>query len=804
MVFLRVKAGKRKTRLKGETALLLDTKKKVKKNSKNVTPKKGSRTLIKLTQERQTTKAKLQITDNTKKISETALTHRAQLQVSILSPFRFPVPQEYFVGTVARYAGIFMIVVGGFFSLLNLQLATGTYALPHFLEQFASAVLTTKVTVVIPTTEENASVNIQPDARISVENINDVHGIVPVTITVPIATRVSLFARRVSDTYLIALGSATVIDATTWKFDWNTAVLDDDEYTLTAIIGNRYGSYNYSDSSKYVLRNLVTEISADVEEELVASTLTQIDASSTSSNLSITQQDNAQDETNNDSTENSSEDARSSLLQVNITPELVPDIDILLQEKSLVSNFMDVDIVVLNALSVEVYAIPVDSLIPQFLGLAKNISEMNWKYTWNTTQSPNGDYRIFARVKTPFGFVESIEKHASVQNSFTTIHTDLQKARLNLIQETIASLMHSSTEETASTTPEIVSLIEPKIIYIQSPQSFINSLSVPEDFQEIANELLSEFQLKLEQALDEFTFAKRFDDTVKVRNIENQINEIRNETIQKLRLEINDSEPIDSIDAYLANTASRLQDMIANNERIISEHLGDTISLDSDKDGITDYNEVALYQTNPFSADSDNDGFNDSTEITLGFNPKESARESLIAYESPKEQGLESEILSVDSITPIMSQKDEQQSIQDAHIAVISGKGLPNSFVTVNVFSTPVVSTVRTDAEGNWDYVFTSELETGTHEVYASMGDNSGKIVIKSEPLLFLKTPDGFTLTNTKPISPYTTESELASQDTNTLLLPTSIAIVALGLVLILLGIHVHDRRYSHNQVVHA
>lgn len=47
--------------------------------------------------------------------------------------------------------------------------------------------------------------------------------------------------------------------------------------------------------------------------------------------------------------------------------------------------------------------------------------------------------------------------------------------------------------------------------------------------------------------------------------------------------------------------------------------MGDAITNDSDKDGITDYDEISLYKTNPFAADTDGDGFIDSSEITLGI-----------------------------------------------------------------------------------------------------------------------------------------------------------------------------------------
>jgi len=44
-------------------------------------------------------------------------------------------------------------------------------------------------------------------------------------------------------------------------------------------------------------------------------------------------------------------------------------------------------------------------------------------------------------------------------------------------------------------------------------------------------------------------------------------------------------------------------------------------SIDSDNDGIGDYEEVHQYGTDPANFDSDNDGISDLVEITNGSNP---------------------------------------------------------------------------------------------------------------------------------------------------------------------------------------
>jgi hypothetical protein len=47
----------------------------------------------------------------------------------------------------------------------------------------------------------------------------------------------------------------------------------------------------------------------------------------------------------------------------------------------------------------------------------------------------------------------------------------------------------------------------------------------------------------------------------------------------------------------------------------------DILNPDTDKDGLTDYNEILFYKTNPLNPDSDGDGYLDGVEVKNGFNP---------------------------------------------------------------------------------------------------------------------------------------------------------------------------------------
>lgn len=43
--------------------------------------------------------------------------------------------------------------------------------------------------------------------------------------------------------------------------------------------------------------------------------------------------------------------------------------------------------------------------------------------------------------------------------------------------------------------------------------------------------------------------------------------------------------------------------------------------LDSDGDGLTDYQEINVYRTDPHNKDTDRDGYSDKAEIDAGYDP---------------------------------------------------------------------------------------------------------------------------------------------------------------------------------------
>ncbi len=173
------------------------------------------------------------------------------------------------------------------------------------------------------------------------------------------------------------------------------------------------------------------------------------------------------------------------------------------------------------------------------------------------------------------------------------------------------------------------------------------------------------------------------------------------------------------------------------------------IMLDSDSDGISDAEEERL-GTERDIADSDGDGFSDGDEIRNGFDPLRYSigdKSDKIAFESPKDQlpaqrmECEDERYAVRSVERVASGGDT-----DDMTTIFTGTGLPDSYLTLYIYSDPIIVTVKTDSDGNWRYELDRDLEDGDHEVYVAVTDNLGRLTAQSKPLPFVKTAQAVTV----------------------------------------------------------
>ena len=366
---------------------------------------------------------------------------------------------------------------------------------------------------------------------------------------------------------------------------------------------------------------------------------------------------------------------------------------------------------------------------PVFSGLAIRQSDNIWRYSIDTATLPNGKYQVVAKYKRLDSVILSY-----VGPSF----------------EVSYEVPPSEIGKPVTTTPiqESVELIDQ---IVKEVQTEIQKPPVPVPYQLTVNQAPSvasggeektinfDDQDLIDTAINQYTAALRSNDPDAIKKAKNRA--------LSLGVELAFDENGGKFPGNNSDITDYLEDLIGRAERIeamVKERTENKISQDTDNDGITDYDEVTLYKTNPMQPDSDADGFNDGAEILAGFNPLNSETESAVIFESPKEAGItRADILSVDSIVAISESTPKEDGVSAQ--AEISGRGLPNSFVTLFIYSTPVVVTLKTEDDGSWVYTFDKELEDGEHEVYVGVTDNAGVIVAKSNPFRFIKEAQAFT-----------------------------------------------------------
>ena len=404
---------------------------------------------------------------------------------------------------------------------------------------------------------------------------------------------------------------------------------------------------------------------------------------------------------------------------------------------SVLKDTAHVGVRVLGALSVELYVRPTNSLISHYIGRANRVSDSEWKFQWETISTPNGSYGLYTVVTNTFGKYESSKMSISIQNPISI--TPQETITVNQIQTIINATEQNAIETLNRTTDTAIQNIGSELKNLfNSVKPDISSKNIP-----IAN-----------SAIDTSNAQTKIDLERLRREQEIRREKIRNEIRQNV--ERTGSAIIINVPERIRAEAERKKhEVIERAERVVIEYekkiaveqkqkrdqLSEYIFRDSDKDGVSDYDEVMVYRSNPLVADSDGDGFNDGLEIRVGSNSLDPTAEDKIVHEEPKEKGVvDTKNFKIESIAIVETEKtlEGKELIKKIEI---KGTALPNSFVTLYIYSsTPIIVTVKTNSEGVWTYQLDKELSDGTHEVYIATTDTTGKIAAKSEPLPFIKT----------------------------------------------------------------
>ncbi len=228
--------------------------------------------------------------------------------------------------------------------------------------------------------------------------------------------------------------------------------------------------------------------------------------------------------------------------------------------------------------------------------------------------------------------------------------------------------------------------------------------------------------------------------------------------------------------------------------QIIEQRTGARVFTDTDGDGISDYDEINIFHTDPNKRDTFNSGYSDGavllsqSSIDGGVNSATGSSIMLgggLAVENPKITGsTQPNVMNVSSVAAL-ELKDVAGGKKDIAKTVFKGKALPNSFVKVYLFSDPIVVTVKTDDQGNWSYILDKTLPDGAHTAYVAMVDNGGRILAKSAPLPFIKEASALTVEAAGPEIAPPAKTGMFSGLTPFALMALIVGVLGLGLSVI-------------------
>ncbi len=427
-----------------------------------------------------------------------------------------------------------------------------------------------------------------------------------------------------------------------------------------------------------------------------------------------------------------------------------------------------------NITNVKLFGLREDSYTTQPLGGTVRKTEDGWRVFFDVKNIPNGTYELFVTGLRNGVEVKSVGKEVviakpSLATSYATAKSE---------DEDVSQATTSSQQQVQS----VLVVSEGQPVQAMS-RNFSEITLLPEidresDTESVVTKLLQSERIDLENLLRNYSVAAQSNNEITKRLAVESLD------AYVARLQEKDEATVASAQGKIADRVLSLRNKIDTFETLRRSKSSEATAIDSDGDGISDLDERTLFNTDPDNPDTDEDGVIDGIEVMRGYNPADGASEANVMYESPRESiGLTyKDDLRVVRVSPyVVAEPDAGKVVQ----ASIVGQALPNSYVTLYIFSTPTIITVKTDDTGAFEYIFTNELEDGKHDVYVAMTDNAGKIVAQSEPFTFVKEAEAFTTGSFSDGPAGTSDYILDNQYS----LALGLGVLSLGVVLFMLGI---------------
>lgn len=408
-----------------------------------------------------------------------------------------------------------------------------------------------------------------------------------------------------------------------------------------------------------------------------------------------------------------------------------------------------------NAQSVEFYYKLPGSENPFYFGNAKLVGDNEWQLEYDTKLIPNGEYEIFPKITNQYGEYKGEKIKVKIDNEIRVGEDKKEEIIKNVedLKKEIKDITKKAEEKKQEIIKEISGEDEkPKKAVENFDKKVEQQLELEKEIAKIEKEKPSiEEKIKRdEEALKriekipaekrvkiiEEEKKKKLENEMKTKEeIEKKVDQLKTE-LEKVKMEKENiaNQIIESSKKNkeeVSNLVKRVEEVRKEIDRLVSGKM-EILTKDSDEDGLSDEEEVRL-GTNPLNPDSDGDGFLDGVEVTAGYNPSVPGPADKIIYQDPeKVPPKKTDIYQVERVEKVVLERGE--------IGIkLVGRGLPNSFLTLYIFSSPIIVIVKTNEKGQWKYVLDKPIKDGEHRVYVALTNNRGEIEARSEVFAFMK-----------------------------------------------------------------
>lgn len=412
-----------------------------------------------------------------------------------------------------------------------------------------------------------------------------------------------------------------------------------------------------------------------------------------------------------------------------------------------------------------------------YLGEASPI-EHGFVYWLDINSIPAGDYQILIEAVRDQSTTEYLETQIIVK------HNDEIANDLNVTNED--QIDHLDIKQLASSSKPKSGLLMGSIA---SPLSFILNTDITSgNKNEIeARKILEENSNKFTDLINRYTSTNNSSELKLSPLVEKAIDD---KILALLTSRVENSllqGTVNDVGTVLKSMITDLKERAMKLKSLKEQEIDSQYLVDSDNDGLLDYEEINFYRTDSLRADSDSDGVVDGIEVSLGFNPLDASPEAVIDYYSPLERTYtDVDLLGISNIAPLLvyETNEEKPKIQTE----ITGYSLPDSFVTIYVFSEPTILVAKTNDDGFFSITLSRELADGQHKAYIALTDNYGRIIVKGDTYGFLKNGPTFSRSDSTQTATLLEANEPTNLTNFNPYILISLGLVSLGLILLLLA----------------